>query len=125
MRQDLERLQDILSAIGKIEQYTDRGKPAFEQDELIQVWVIYHLQIIGEAANALSDSLCSQYSDVPWARVVGFRNVVVHEYFRVDLNLVWAVVERNLPDLKGRVEQILRDVQGNGEWGIGSGQRPF
>ncbi|NEQ96307.1 MAG: DUF86 domain-containing protein [Cyanothece sp. SIO2G6] len=84
MRSDQERLHDILEAIAQIEQYAVRGKAAFEQDELIQVWMVHHLQIIGEAASATSDELQQQYTNVPWAEIIAFRNVLVHEYFRIN-----------------------------------------
>lgn len=54
MRREVERLQDILEAIEAIERYANQGRPAFDEQELIQVWVVHHLQIIGEAANSLS-----------------------------------------------------------------------
>jgi uncharacterized protein with HEPN domain len=102
MRRDGERLQDILEALAAIERYVVQGRQAFDEQELIQVWIVHHLQIIGEAANALSDDLIQQYSEIPWAQIVAFRNMVVHEYFRISLNLVWSIVENNLPALKDR-----------------------
>jgi uncharacterized protein with HEPN domain len=111
MRRDAERLQDILDAIKAIERYTEQGRSAFNEQELIQVWVIHHLQIIGEAANSLSSDLTSQYSEVPWAQIVAFRNFVVHEYFQVSLNLVWAVVESSLPPLKATTERMLQQIE--------------
>jgi uncharacterized protein with HEPN domain len=111
MRREVDRLQDILDAIAAIERYANQGRQTFDEQELIQVWVVHHLQIIGEAANALSADLVSQYSEVPWAQIVAFRNIVVHEYFRVSLNLVWAIVQNNLPPLKATVEQMLRELE--------------
>jgi uncharacterized protein with HEPN domain len=93
-----------------IERYASQGRQAFDEQELIQVWVIHHLQIIGEAASSLSSDLMNRYSSVPWAQIVAFRNVVVHEYFRVSLNLVWAIVQNNLPPLKVTVERILQEL---------------
>jgi uncharacterized protein with HEPN domain len=110
MRREAERLQDILDAIVAIERYASQGRQAFDEQELIQVWVIHHLQIIGEAASSLSSDLMNRYSSVPWAQIVAFRNVVVHEYFRVSLNLVWAIVQNNLPPLKVTVERILQEL---------------
>jgi uncharacterized protein with HEPN domain len=110
MRREVERLQDILDAIAAIERYASQGRQAFDEQELIQVWVIHHLQIIGEAASALSGDLMNRYSEVSWAQIVAFRNVVVHEYFRVSLNLVWAIVQNNLPPLKVMVERILQEL---------------
>jgi uncharacterized protein with HEPN domain len=110
MRREPERLQDILDAIAAIERYASLGRQAFDEQELIQVWVIHHLQIIGEAASWLSGDLMNRYSEVPWAQIVAFRNVVVHEYFRVSLNLIWAIVQNNLPPLKLAVERILQEL---------------
>lgn len=110
MRRDAERLQDMLDAITAIERYANQGRQAFDEQELIQIWVVHHLQIIGEAANSLSTDLLNQYSDVPWAQIVAFRNIVVHEYFRVSLNLVWEVVQNNLPSLKNALESILQET---------------
>lgn len=109
MRRDAERLQDILDTIVAIERYTSQGRQGFNEQELIQVWVVHHLQIIGEAANSLSADLRNQYAEVPWAQIIAFRNIVVHEYFRVSLNLVWAIVQNNLPPLKTMVERMLKE----------------
>lgn len=110
MRRETERLQDILDAITAIERYASQGRQTFDEQELIQVWVVHHLQIIGEAANALSSDLMNQYSEVPWAQIVAFRNIVVHEYFRVSLNLVWAILQNNLPLLKVTVQRMLQEL---------------
>ena len=110
MRRETERLQDILDAITAIERYASQGRQTFDEQELIQVWVVHHLQIIGEAANALSSDLINQYSEVPWAQIVAFRNIVVHEYFRVSLNLVWAILQNNLPLLKVTVQRMLQEL---------------
>lgn len=110
MRRETERLQDILDAIAAIERYASQGWQAFDDQELIQVWIVHHLQIIGEAANTLSADLMNQYAEVPWAQIVAFRNLVVHEYFRVSLNLVWAIVQNNLPPLKATVERMLQEL---------------
>lgn len=106
MRRDEHRLADILEAIAKIEQVVARGRAAFEQDEMIQVWIIHHIQIIGEAARSLSSSIRERHPEVPWALVVGMRNILVHDYFGIDLEEVWAVVERDLPVLRGQIEAI-------------------
>ncbi|MBE9009734.1 DUF86 domain-containing protein [Pseudanabaenaceae cyanobacterium LEGE 13415] len=111
MRQDSERLRDILEAITRIEQYAVQGKENFDQDQLIQVWIAYHLQMIGEAARATSEDLKLRFPNVPWAQVIGLRNVLVHEYFRVNVEIVWAVVEEDLPNLKQQVELILQDIE--------------
>ncbi len=108
MRREEERLQDILDAIMAIERYTSQGKEAFDEQELIRVWIIHHLQIIGEAANGLPDRLTNQYPEIPWRQIIAFRNMVVHEYFRVSLNLIWSIVQNNLTPLKIVVEKLLQ-----------------
>ncbi|WP_275574909.1 DUF86 domain-containing protein [Neosynechococcus sphagnicola] len=95
--------------MAQVERYAMRGQDAFKQDELVQVWIIHHLQILGEAASKLSDSFVAQHSEVPWSVIVEFRNILVHEYFRVNLQMVWQIVERDLPNLKARITAILQD----------------
>ncbi len=112
MRDDYERLLDLREAIERIEKYTTAGRAALERDELIQTWVIYHLQIIGEAARSLSPELRDRYSDVPWSQIIGMRNILAHRYFGIDVDIVWSAVERDLPRLKGDVERMLRDTSG-------------
>ncbi|QDZ39011.1 DUF86 domain-containing protein [Euhalothece natronophila Z-M001] len=71
MRRDLRRLQDILEAIERIQGRVDFNK--IEDDEMLQVWVLYHLQIIGEATCALSSQLRQNYSQIPWSKIIGLR----------------------------------------------------
>lgn len=106
MRRDEERLQDILDAIAAIGRYTQQGRAAFDQQELLQVWVAYHLQMIGEAANALSADLQARSSDVPWARIIGLRNLLVHEYFRIDPQILWDVTQQDLQPLEVAIHKM-------------------
>ncbi len=106
MRDDRQRILDILEAIEKIEKHISGGKTVFEEDELIQTWVVYHLQIIGEAASKISDAVKEKYSTVPWRKIIGMRNALVHGYFGVDADAVWAVVENDLPMLKESLEKM-------------------
>jgi len=109
MRDYNERLLDILEAIENIEKYASRGHEAFEHDELIQTWIVHHLQIIGEAASALPDSFREKYPEVPWSKIIGMRNILVHNYFGVDEDVVWAVVVNDIPDLKQKIENAIRN----------------
>ena len=111
MRNDREWLLDILEAIEKIEKYSSQGYTNFREDELLQVWVIHYLQVIREASNHLSKSLMDRNTDVPWADIVGLRNILVHQYFGIDLGRVWETVELYLPSLKQRVKEILADFE--------------
>lgn len=107
MRDDRERLLDIQEAIAYIRKYTQRGRSEFEKEELVQTWIIHHLLILGEAVAALSDTFKEEHSDIPWSKIVGMRNVLIHNYFGIDLDVVWSVVENDLPDLQRYVEAIL------------------
>lgn len=71
MRADRDRLTDVLEAIERIERHTSGGREVFDADELVQVWVVRHLQIIGEAVSHLSQELHTQYPDVPWRSIIG------------------------------------------------------
>ena len=111
MTDDRERLRDILEAVGAVELYSLRGRSAFETDELIQVWMVHHLQIIGEAARRLSEDLRQRYPEVPWAQIIAMRNVLVHDYFAIDFKEVWSAVERDVPMLKRHVANILEELE--------------
>jgi uncharacterized protein with HEPN domain len=81
-----------------------RGRQAFDEDELVRVWVVHYLGIIGEACRGLSEAFRLSHPDEIWADAVGLRNVLVHRYFGIDNEAVWAVVERGLPVLKQKVQ---------------------
>lgn len=110
MRDDRERLLDIQEAIQRIEKYTSSDREVFEGDELVQTWVVHHLQIIGEAARHISSSLKLRHAQVPWSQITGMRNILVHNYFGIDVEVVWLVVERDLQNLERQVEAILKDL---------------
>lgn len=111
MRNDRERLLDILEAIDKIQQHTGSDIDAFADDEMQQVWVIHHLQIIGEAAYGLSQGFKAVHPQIPWEQIIGMRHVLVHGYFEIDLAIVWAVIEKDLPPLRSSVEVILQKLK--------------
>ena len=111
MRDDRVYLLDILEAIERIEKYTAQGREAFEVNELIQTWVVHHIQIIGEATRKLSQDLRTRYSEVPWTQIMAMRNILVHDYFRIDLDEVWLVIEGDILVLKERVEFILKELE--------------
>ena len=88
MKSDSERLRDISEAIGRIQRYGDRGRDEFARDELLQTWVVDHLQRIGEAVGRLTDPLKEQHPEVPWREIVAMRNILVHDYFAVNIDEV-------------------------------------
>ena len=111
MRDQKEQLKDIIEAVASIERYAARGRDALESDELIQVWMVYHLQIIGEAAAQLGRDFHSAYPVAPWPQIVAMRNVLVHQYFGVDLDEVWQVIIHDLPPFKKKLEEILKTFE--------------
>jgi uncharacterized protein with HEPN domain len=116
MRDPKEGLKDILDAIAKVERYASRGSEAFAQDELIQTWILYHIQLIGEAAARLPRTFHDSHPEIPWAQIIAMRNVLVHQYFGVDLEEVWRTVDNDLPVLKHQIEALVRrsDQEGYG-----------
>jgi uncharacterized protein with HEPN domain len=115
VRDASERLRDILEAIGNIERYLGRGKDAFEQDELLQTWMLYNLQIIGEAVRTLPEVLRLRAPEVPWANIVGMRNILVHGYFAIDTEIVWQAAEADIPMLRGPLERLLSALEAEKE----------
>jgi len=111
MRDPRERLRDILDAIDAIERYRDRDKVEFERNELLQVWFLHQLQIIGEAARALPEETRALAPDIPWLKIIGMRNILVHGYFGIDTDVVWDTVTQDIPVLKPAVERLLQRLE--------------
>jgi len=102
-------LEDILSAIARIAEYTAEGKQAFFKDQKTQDAVIRQISIIGEAAAKLPASVKTKHARIPWRRIIGMRNIVIHDYSQTDLPTVWVVAEHDLPALKRTVESMLEE----------------
>ena len=114
MRDDRAWLADILEAIENIEKHVARGRDVFSEDELVQVWVVHHIQIIGEAAARLGEETRRLIPEIPWSDVVAMRNILVHRYFGIDLDEVWSTVEKDLPVLREAVKSVLAQIGKNG-----------
>jgi len=107
MKDDAVYLRHILDAVAKIEHYTVGGRGTFFADPMTQDAVLRNLEIIGEAVRNLSADLRRRHPEVPWRSITALRNVLIHEYFGVDLEIVWRLVTRRLPTLKRHVEALL------------------
>ena len=96
MKSDLPYLGHIADSITAIEEYVAVGRDAFLEQRIIQDAVIRNFEIIGEAANRLSDTVRAK-PEVPWTKIIAFRNRLIHGYWSVDLHLVWDVITHDLP----------------------------
>jgi uncharacterized protein with HEPN domain len=112
MKSDLLYLSNIQDCIQRIESYTVEGKEKFLETPMIQDAVIRNFEIIGEATKRLSPELKSAYPDVAWKQIAGLRDILIHDYLKVNLNRVWGIIEQSLPQLKQTVEEVLQQ-QGN------------
>ncbi|MFY9194608.1 MAG: DUF86 domain-containing protein [Methanoculleus sp.] len=101
----------IAESIEKIEDYTRDGRDGFMNSPMAQDAVVRNFEIIGEAVKQIPGSLKEKRPDIPWRRVAGLRDVLIHQYMSVDLEAVWAIVEEELPKLKHAVTEILAGVQ--------------
>lgn len=112
MRDDRLRLVDIQRAIVRIEKYTAGGREAFDSDELIQTWIVHHLQIIGEASRTLSQDFRQNHPEIPWQQIIGMRHILVYQYFGIDIEAVWTAAIVDIPALKEQIEALL-DASGH------------
>ena len=108
MKDDRVYLAHILDAVERIQKYTSEGKAAFDRDEKTQDAVVRNLEIIGEATKNISDELRSKQPDIPWRRLAGMRDKLIHEYFGVNLTIVWQVVDQEIPKLGASLGEILQ-----------------
>jgi uncharacterized protein with HEPN domain len=111
MNRDALYLRHILEAIQKIETYTAAGRQAFMEGSHWQDATIRQLEIIGEATKQLSRELRASNPDVQWRRMAGLRDVLIHEYFGVDLTAVWQLTLTEIPVLRKRIEIILQTLK--------------
>jgi uncharacterized protein with HEPN domain len=107
VKDDSVYLRHVKDAIADIEQYASVDRAVFVADRMRQDAVIRKLEIVGEAVKKLSDETKSRAPEIPWKQIAGMRDRLTHDYFGVDLALVWAVVEQDLPRLASAVGRLL------------------
>ena len=112
MSDDRVYLLHARDAIDAILEYTAEGRDAFFADRKTQDAVIRNIQILGQAVKGLSDGTRALDATVAWRQIAGMRDKLIHEYFGVDLSLVWDVVERELPQLRPRIENLILQLAG-------------
>lgn len=103
-------VEDILGSINKIEEYIgSKDFDKFKESNLLIDGVVRNLEIIGEAAKNIPEKIKKKYNDIKWNRIVGLRNRIVHEYFGVDLKIIWVIVKQEIPILKKQIKTILKE----------------
>ncbi len=102
-------LDDILEAVKRIEEYT-KGLPLekMKKDTLVLDGVVRNLEIIGEAAKNIPVQIKERHYEIEWKKIAGLRDILAHEYFGIDLEVVWDIVKNKLPFLKAQVNRILK-----------------
>lgn len=100
-------IEDIITAINKIEKYCNGiTKADLMRNDLIEDAVVRNLEVIGEAVKKIPEEVRNRYMDIPWKKIAGLRDILIHEYFGVNINIVWDVIENKLQTLKTAVLDI-------------------
>jgi uncharacterized protein with HEPN domain len=109
VRDDLKYLLYIRENIRRIEEDTARGRALFDASHTVQDAVLHNLQLLAESTKRLSTARKEAHPGVDWRGIAGFRNFLVHDYMSVDLEVVWRIVEEDLPQLKAAVDAMLNE----------------
>lgn len=104
-------LDDILESISRIEASTQNlTREQFDDDIDIQDAVVRRIEIIGEAVKKLPQEFKEQYPDIPWKKIAGTRDVFIHDYFDVNLDRIWNIIENDLKPLKAHIQRMLKEL---------------
>ena len=107
-RTDNQRLQDILEAIKAIQRHATNDHALFQRDETLRWFFRSQVQIVGEAVFKLSDAVRDAHPEVPWRSIVGMRHILVHDYFDVEWEILWEVLQTRIEPLHAQIEAILK-----------------
>lgn len=100
-------LEHILESINLIEEYVKgKNKSFFLKSTQLQDSVIRRIEVIGEAIKNFPEEVKEAHSDIPWKKIIGMRDILIHQYFGVDLNLTWEVIKEDIPELKKQIISI-------------------
>ena len=112
MRRDHLRLLDAIEQIELISSFSERGREAFFNDLIVQSAILHRLTLLGEACRGVSAELRSAHPEVPWPQIIAFRNIVIHEYFGIDLELVWTIVAEHMQTLRAQPNSVAASLSG-------------
>ncbi len=112
-KRSLELLvEDIWESIEKIERYIEgMTQDNFQSDEKTTDAVVRNLEIIGEAAGRLPEEFTNRHSEIEWIKITGLRNRIVHEYFGVDLQIIWQILKKDLPAFKASLKKLRSELK--------------
>ena len=107
MRSDRLRLLDAIEQIDLVRTFSEQGRDVFLGDALVQSAILHRLALLGEACRGLSPEIRGANPEIPWAQIIAFRNVLIHQYFGVDLELVWTIVVGHVASIQSSLQAIL------------------
>ena len=108
MRDDIAKVVDIhLACTDVLEMTAGVDRSAYNENHMLQLALCRLLEVIGEAARTVSEEYRQAHREVPWARIVGLRNKIVHEYFRLDLDMIWRIVTEDVPALAKTIATLV------------------
>lgn len=110
MSRDQQSIQDMWNAAQEILSFTTgMNYEILKADRRTQAAVLYEIVVIGEAANRVSPEFKTEHSDIPWKDVIGMRNILAHQYDKVDSEIVWDVVHQDIPELIDLLQPLLAE----------------
>lgn len=116
MRPDRLFLEDIVNAAdGIVHHVAGRGESAVTADRTTRAAILHELAVIGEAAARVTEALRCQHPEIPWAEIIAFRNVVIHQYFGLSWSIIWVTATEDVPNLRTQVAELLRADTDGGE----------
>jgi len=107
VNKDIAYLHHMLESLENVVSYTSNGKSYFLENKIVQDAVVRNFQIMGEACKKISSNTSGQYEDVPWSKIAKFRDKLAHDYFGVNYELIWGIIEKDLPKIKVELERAI------------------
>ena len=109
-------IEDILESIQNIESFSiNLSKEELSTNNLHQSAIIRQIEIIGEAVKNIPNSFRKKYDEIPWNKIAGMRDIIIHAYFKVDLDIVWSIIKDDLPILKKQIQKVKDDLEKKGK----------